>query len=453
MTSIKTSQEHTITIEDIVSPGTGLCKIDNFPIFVTGTLPGDKVEIAIIKKKRGYANGKVLKFLEKSKLRGSSKCEHFPVCGGCQFIDCTYDTQLKLKEDLLKDAIGQFYPKLEGKTNPIMGSKSQFYYRNKMEYAFATDEQNNIVLGLKKRGQFDQVVNLKNCHLQSELSDDIRHFTEHFFTEKELSTWNYKTHIGCLRHLMVRHAKSNDTYLINLVVSEKNETIYQEFTKEITKRFPEIISVYVSIQDQISDTAVTPSSTLLYGESHLVEQLGHLKFKISPQSFFQTNSKQAEVLYNTIRETASLKQTDSLLDLYCGTGTIGLYLADLVKEVIGIEEVPQAIADANENAKLNNISNANFYCGRVKNILKETQFQADCVIIDPPRSGMSKKAIKRILEINSPQLLYVSCNHMTLLRDLNELEAAGYKIESYQPIDMFPNTFHLESIVKCTKAN
>ncbi|RAP38163.1 23S rRNA (uracil(1939)-C(5))-methyltransferase RlmD, partial [Candidatus Marinamargulisbacteria bacterium SCGC AAA071-K20] len=220
---------------------------------------------------------------------------------------------------------------------------------------------------------------------------------------------------------------------------------------EITKKFPEIISVYVSIQDQISDTAVTPTSTLLFGKSHLIETLGSLKFKISPQSFFQTNSKQAEVLYNTIRETADLKKTDTLLDLYCGTGTIGMYLSDLVSEVIGIEEVPQAVADAKENAKLNNITNTNFYCGRVKNVLKEVQFKADCVIIDPPRSGMSKKAIKRILEINSPQLIYVSCNHMTLLRDLNELEAAGYKVQSYQPIDMFPNTFHLESIVKCTK--
>lgn len=451
---LKPRQELTCSVNEIVAPGTGLVKLDTFPIFISGALPGDKVTIRISKKKRNYAQGKIISFIEKSPLRTETICSNFPECGGCQLIDTKYKKQVELKESVFSDAVQQFYPELKPHIKSIIACEQQTFYRNKMEYSFAHNEEGKVILGLKKRATFDQVIELDSCLLQSDISNEIRHFTEAFFTKHKISTWNYHTHEGALRHLMLRDSKTSQDIMLNLVVSNNDDkVVFQLYSEEIAKAFPLIKSIFLSIQPEISDTAKTNESQLLYGNPHLIEILGNLRFKISPQSFFQTNSLQASVLYETIVKTAQLTSSDIVLDLYCGTGTIGLYFAKHVKKVIGIEEIPQAIEDAKINAKLNQISNADFICGNVKNILKFNTFNVDCIITDPPRSGMSNKAIKRLLELNAKQIIYVSCNPMTLIRDLKTFNEYGYNIDIIQPVDMFPNTFHIEAIVKCSKAS
>ena len=353
----------TVKIDTFTPNGYGLGTLNGLKVFVIGSVPGDIVTIKIKKRKKRHAIATVTNFITTSPLRETTPCTHFPECGGCQIIDIDYTKQLSLKESLFKDNVTHTFPNLKCTIQPIIASKKNRYYRNKMEFAFGYNTNKKIILGLKKRGHYDTVIETSQCQLQDQQTHKILQFIQDFFNKNSISVWNYHTNTGCLCHLMVRHSKTKDTFMIQLNVTENHPQIYQTLVKEISNHFPNLISIFVKIN--------TEPPQLLYGSPTITETIGELSFIISPQSFFQPNSKQATILYNEVKKAAALTGTEIVYDLYCGTGTIGLYLANNAKQIYGIEEIPEAITNAIKNAEKNKITNTHFLVGRVKNRLKE----------------------------------------------------------------------------------
>jgi 23S rRNA (uracil1939-C5)-methyltransferase len=447
---IQKNVNYIVEIEKLVYQGSGMASIDGFKVFVPNGVPGDIVEIRVYKKNRDYAQARILNFVKKSPLRKEAICRHYNHCGGCQVQDVSYQDQVLLKTSILQDLLQRFYPQLKEKMLPIIPAGTDIYYRNKMEYSFGLDDD-GIYVGLKERGRFDSVIKLGTCYLQSELANKIRCWVGVFFSDKTASIWDYHKTEGFLRHLVVRHSKSFDEYLINLVVSEYREDLLKEFAQKLVEEFPQVKTVLLTVNNSQGDSVFSEDIRILEGNGFLTEKLGDINYKISPQSFFQTNSKQAEILYQKIVEIAELKKTDMVMDLYCGTASIGIFLSKYVKAVIGVEENEFAIKDGEENIKNNNVDNVKLIAGRVKNVLKFNEFKADCVVLDPPRSGMVPKALKRVIELDIEKIVYVSCNPTTMIRDLVVMNEAGYEVEVIQPVDMFPNTFHIELIARCIK--
>ena len=443
--------EHKLTIEKVVYQGWGLGFSDGKAIFVPHTLPGDEVDVTISRYQKRFCMGKVTHFHQSSTYRSESLCQHFPTCGGCQFMDVDYAKQCEIKQLVFHDSIRQFYPEIIEKVAPIIPSQVSTYYRNKMEFAFGSKEDSNgnaqLTLGLKKRGTFDQVVGLSDCLLMSPVANQIIAFTVSFFQKAGLTAWDTHTHQGDLRHLMVRHAKGPNHYMVNLIASQDNSDLFLDYAQSLQAQFPQIVSLYKAIHEGPGEHTLAPP-ILILGEEAIYEQLGDFNFKISPLSFFQTNSKQAEVLYEEIRRVLDPQKNELLMDLYCGTGTIGMTLAPYVDSVIGIEENPSAIRDALENTQKNGCHNMTFHEGRVKNILKFNSFGPDAVVVDPPRAGMVPKALRRMAELQAKKLVYVSCNPTTLLRDLRDLSEHGYQVDTLVPVDMFPGTYHIEVVTR-----
>ncbi len=437
-----------LEITKIVFQGFGLTHLEGRPLFVPKTVPGDVVTCGHIRRRKGVLFGKVESLITPSPLRQTAPCPHASLCGGCHYMDISYANQLTLKSQLLDDIFNKHYPDIAPICSPIVPCESPFYYRNKMEFAFSQSES-KITLGLKQQDTYSMIVPITHCHLMSEESNSIVEFTQSFFNENPLPVWDSHAQTGCLRHLMVRHSKATDTYMLNLIAAS-HPPIFDTYASLVMKKFSNVVSVnHIAVHEQ-KGTPTTTTCHHLAGSRTLFESIGDLSFEISPLSFFQTNSLQATILYDTIRSLCEISSSDTLLDLYCGAGTIGLYVARNTCPLIGIEEVEDAIANAKKNAIHNQISDTEFIAGRVKNILKFNTFSPTHVIIDPPRCGMAPKALKRVIDLKSPTVIYVSCNPVTLLRDLHFFTEAGYHVDAFIPVDMFPHTFHIESVVKLT---
>lgn len=440
-----------VKIEKLVYKGFGIGKWDKWTVFVPNVYPGDEIEAQVTQKKRRHLMAKCVKITTPSPLRTTAPCPHFPDCGGCQILDVSYETQLVLKHGIISDCFSRDLADLMAEIKPVTPSPSATYYRNKMDFAFGTQDD-QVILGLKRRGQFDKVIPISDCMLLDPESNEINKWIVEQARALNLTAWDPTEHTGLLRHLIVRQSKHKKQWMINIVSASKHPHINAEFAEKLIAAFPSVSSVYNSINETVSDSSFSDNITRLSGREHLEEKLGQFEFSISPYAFFQTNSKGAEVLYDLVKEITDLNTSDTVLDLYCGTGTIGLYLAPHCKNVIGIEENPAAVKDAHKNATDNGVENIEFIEGRVKNILKFNTFTPDVVVVDPPRSGMVPKALRRIIDLNASKLIYVSCNPNTLARDLAQLRQAGYSPTLIQPVDMFPNTYHVECIVRLTKA-
>ncbi|MBT4552790.1 23S rRNA (uracil(1939)-C(5))-methyltransferase RlmD [bacterium] len=400
----------------------------------------------------------IIRSLDFQPVKITSPCPHYPLCGGCQLIDVAYPQQLELKEQIIKKAKAQTCPQLPVTVQPVIPALDTTYYRNKMEFSFGCKDE-NIYLGLKKRADFACVIKTDHCLLQSQIANQILQWASKYFTAsfqdstsplypyQDQPVWDHLKHKGLLRYLGVRHSKTHDQFLINLVISKDERPLFQDFITKLTAQFSQIVSVYITVQDTISDTAFSENIEHVFGTKTISEDLNGYQFEISPLSFFQTNTTQAKVLYQKILELADIQPQDLVMDLYCGTGTIGIYVAAKARQVIGIEEVEQAVTNARLNAQHNQVTNIEFYLGRVKNILKFNKFEPNVVIVDPPRSGLVPKALQRTLSLQARKLVYVSCNPVTLFHDLQIICKSGYQIKHFQPVDMFPNTYHLESIV------
>lgn len=442
---------------------------DGRVVFVTGVVPGDVANVQLGKSKKSFAEGRALSLLTPSPNRIEPFCPHFGVCGGCKWQMLPYAKQLEYKQQQAGDQLRRLSGIPLPEIMPITGSDQDRYYRNKLEFTFCaqryfTDEEiqnartmdvplpQEPALGFHAPGRFDKVVPIQTCYLQPEPTNILLSVLRRYTEEKNLPYYHPRTHEGWLRNVVIRVATTGEV-LINLVVAyEWNEALMPLLDHMLTE-IPGITSLHYTINTKVNDTIYDQPVTCYYGKPYIEEKLEDFVFRISPKSFFQTNTRQAEKLYQITREFAGLTGNEVLYDLYCGTGSIGIFCSRGAKKVIGIETVADAIADAKINATVNGIAHADFFCGDVSKIATDAFFEThgrpDVIITDPPRAGMHEDLIQQLLRIRTPRIVYVSCNPATQARDLALLNEA-YEVKKLQPVDMFPQTHHLENVALLT---
>jgi 23S rRNA (uracil1939-C5)-methyltransferase len=469
--SIKKKDIVELEISDLAYGGKSVAELDGLVVLIRGGsgiqvatasgIPGDVVKVQITKRKSNYAEARILEIVKESDLRTKPICSHFGLCGGCTWQDLKYEEQLKFKTKQVKESLIHIGGFQDVPIQEALGSDETFFYRNKMEYAFAPDTPQHLVLGLHPRGRFDRVFDLKQCFLQSENANRIVDFVRAFARDRKLIPYDYRERSGFLRFLTIREGKNTSMTMVNLVTNKGEFPSKDEFSSRLLTNFPFIKSVVRNINSKLANIAVGEEEELLAGDRTITEKLGKFKFEISSNSFFQTNTHQAEKLYDIVLNMADLQGDESVLDLYCGNGTISIFLSQRAKKVIGVESVEESIENARRNAALNGVTNCEFICGEVKKLL--AKFSAaggsayggvddkqipDLVVVDPPRAGLHKHVVKSLLNMKPPKIIYVSCNPSTLARDLKYLCEEYYKLERVQPIDMFPHTYHIETVVK-----
>jgi 23S rRNA (uracil1939-C5)-methyltransferase len=447
-----------VEIGPAVSEGNCIAKVDNRAIFIKYAAPGDVVDLQIIKKKKNYLEAKIVKFHSRSAQRIEPFCAHFATCGGCKWQHLSYAQQLAFKQQQVVDAMERIGGLTGFNVMPIRGCDNTTGYRNKMDFTFSNrawienfnreNPENINALGFHIPGRFDKVLDLEECHLATMAVNKIRLGVKTFCEENGYEFYDILLQTGFVRNLIIRNNRRGE-YMVLLSFFYNDAQRINKLMQHICDTYSMVTSLVYVINDKKNDTITDLDIKLFYGNDHLVETLGGLNFKIRPQSFFQTNSQQAEILYNITREFAGLTGQELVYDLYTGTGSIALFLAENAKKVIGIEYVPEAIMDAKENMISNGIFNAEFYAGDMKQILT-AEFIAehgrpDVVITDPPRDGMHPDVLQRLLEMETKRIVYVSCNPATQARDAKIL-AEKYVLIKIQPVDMFPHTHHVENV-------
>jgi len=442
-----------VTVESLAFGGKGVGKLDGYVVFVEGGLPGDVVDVRIYSAKARFAEGRIEQLVEPSKHRIAPPCEHFQYCGGCKWQNLEYSEQKKYKEDQLKEALFHIGKIENPPVGPIIGAHKIYYYRNKMEFSFHAGKDGETLLGLHRAGRYQDVFQLTKCHLQSELSNRIVNFVRGRSVELGLRPYHIKEHKGYLRFLVIREGKFTGQCLVNIVSGGGDHELVKQLGREIGHRFEEVVSVSHTVNAQKANVAKGEKETIIYGADHISERLGEKEFRISANSFFQTNSYQIQRLYDLVVELAEPGGLERVIDLYSGTGTIAIYLAGLVKSVEGVESIPEAVEDAHMNARLNNAGNCRFIVADVEEYLTEAAENGtsyDLMILDPPRAGCHPRALKSILKIKPRKIVYISCNPATLSRDIAELLEGGYGLEKSIPIDLFPHTYHIEAVNRLT---
>ncbi len=467
----------TVTITDYAFEGKGIAKINidgnedkKLVIFVHGGYPGDTLEVAITKYKKTYAEAAVKTIITPSPVRTDPKCSYSLYCGGCKQQDMIYDNQAEYKQAQVKDIFERLGGLFNFEFEKIVKAENYFYYRNKMEYSFAVkrwltpDEINNnfdiadrdFALGMHLPNMYDKVLDIKECFLQSELSNRILNFTRDYFKSKEISIYSTKTHEGILRNLVIRTAFHTNDVMVNLVTSEENDDLMIDYCKELLKICPEVTTFVNNISQKKASIAFGDYEKLYYGNGVNYDYIGKFKFRISANSFFQTNTKQAEKLYSTAKEYADITVNDVVYDLYCGAGTISIYVSEDAKKVFGFETVESAIADGEINISINNIDNVKLFTADLNksflNLIEKNELEKpDILIADPPRSGMNPTTVKDIIHLSPKRIVYVSCNPATQARDIKLLIEGGYKLLKVKPVDMFPHTYHIENVALLEK--
>jgi 23S rRNA (uracil1939-C5)-methyltransferase len=443
-------------ITDLAYGGRGIAKINGKVVFVEGGLPGELLDIRITRIKREYCEAIVKEVIEQSPNRIKPACQHFGVCGGCKWQNYDYNMQLAYKAEQLKQQLIHLAGIAEPPVESVIGAKKIFYYRNKMEFSFGRTVEQHLVLGLHHAGYFDRIFDLQKCHLESEISNEIVLFVKAECLRLGLPIYDMIEHNGLMRFLIVREGKFTNEIMVNIVTG-KEYSNYQdqmiELCKGLAEKFDQIKSLFWTINAQKANIARWDEypegfyNGLVYGRDHIYEKLGSYKFRISPNSFFQTNSFQAQILYDMVIDFADLNGMDKVLDLYCGTGTIAIYLSALAKSIIGVETVEGAVGDAIINAKENGVTNIDFVCGNVEEMALNFG-KIDKVILDPPRAGLHAKALKGLIAMKPPVIVYVSCNPSTLARDIAGFIENGYQLQRAVALDMFPHTYHIEAVTK-----
>jgi 23S rRNA (uracil1939-C5)-methyltransferase len=416
-------------------------------VFVRGALPGDLVRARATKVKRGFAEATRTALLEQGPDRVEAPCRHFGVCGGCRFQDYAYERQIAAKEDQVRDALVRLGKFPDPPIEPIVPAESRYHYRNKLEYSFAPGED-GPVLGFHRAGRWDEVIDVEECLLTTGLGNAIREAVKRWARDEGLEPYDQEAGTGYLRHLVVREGRNTGQALVCLVTAP-GERFDTDFLVETLTAFPEVRSIHWAVNDRPAEVTNLPTR-LLWGDEWIEENLCGLRFRIRPNAFLQTNTAMAERLYGLAREAARLTGEETVYDLYCGTGTIGLSLAASASSVWGVEISEESVACAIENASANGVANARFFAGNVGQSLEELRERAgppDVVVVDPPRAGLAGKALRRTGALEAPRIVYVSCNPTTLASDLAVLrDEFGYALERCVPVDMFPHTPHIESV-------
>ena len=453
-----------VLVENYAAEGKSLARKDGKVIFIENVVPGDVVDIRLSKNKKDWAEGYPIHFHSYSNERVEPFCQHFGVCGGCQWQMLSYEKQLQYKQQQVYDNLTRIGKIRLPEMLPIAGAPDDKFYRNKLEYTFSSKEylpygsfdkmdrekNSRNVLGFHAKGFFDKIVNIEKCWLQPEPTNAVRNALRQFAWEQQLSFYDYREHRGLLRNLQMRICNTGEV-MANIVFGEdhKNE---RELVLEFLKQgFPSITTIVYTINTKKNDSIFDLDPITYTGNGYVIEKLEDFQFKIGPKSFFQTNTRQGENLYRITRDFAELSGSQTVYDLYCGTGSIGIFCSRQAGKVIGVELIEEAIRDARENALLNNIRHTEFIAGDVTDICDDAYFQLhgspDVIITDPPRAGMHEKLTRKILEMNAPLVVYVSCNPATQARDLAILDEK-YEVTKVQPVDMFPHTHHIENVVQ-----
>lgn len=450
-----------VRLTEIADKGKAFGKKDDMAFFVEGAVPGDVVDVLVTRSKKSFKKGRAIHFREYSDKRVEPFCPHFDNCGGCKWQNLSYEEQIKQKEQVAKNAIERLGRMNIPEFQPILGAEQTQYYRNKMEFSFSnkrwlTEEEvksgedfsNRNALGFHRPGAFDKIVQIDHCYLQGGLSNEIRNEVYNFAISHNFTFFDIRHKGGLLRNLMIRTSTLGETMVVVIFYDDDKEK-RELLLNHLQEKFPQITALQYIVNQKANDTFLDLPILTFYGRDFIYEQLGHLKYKIGAKSFFQTNTKQAFNLYSIVAEFAGLSGSENVYDLYTGTGSIALFLAHQAKHVVGIEEVAPAIDDAKINATNNEVENVTFYVGDVKDILTDefaiTHGQPDVLITDPPRAGMHQKVVEMLLQLESPKIVYVSCNPATQARDL-QLLSEKYQLQKVRPVDMFPHTHHIENV-------
>lgn len=449
-----------IEIFDIAEEGKGVGRHDDLVLFIEKAIPGDVVDVELQRKKKNFAEGRITSIVSPSTYRIDPFCPHFGVCGGCKWQHMEYGAQLKFKQQYVDNALSRIGKVDTSSMEPILGSEQTTFYRNKLEFTFSNKrwltnrdeevEANNMdALGFHVPGRFDKILDIDHCYLQQDPSNKLRNAVRDFAIEQQISFYDLRDHEGALRNLIIRTSSTGEVMVI-VVFAYAEQAQISTLMEYVATKFPEITSLLYIVNHKRNDTIFDQDIHVFKGRDFIYEEMEGLKFKVGPKSFYQTNSRQAYELYKITRDFADLKGDELVYDLYTGAGTIANFVARNVKEVVGVEYVPSAIEDAKVNSAINDIHNTKFYAGDMKDVLTHDFIlehgKPDVVITDPPRAGMHADVVKRILEMEADKIVYVSCNAATQARDL-ELLSSKYDVMRIKPVDMFPQTQHVENVV------
>ena len=468
--SVKTLEQ--VPVSDYAAEGKALARIDGKVIFIEGAVPGDVVDVVLTRDKKDWAEGKVKAFRSLSPDRTEPFCPHFGVCGGCKWQMLPYERQLEYKEREVVQNLTRLGKVELPPVQPIIGGEATRYYRNKLEFTFSnrrykTDEELRVLraaadadeanrfgpaeaaLGFHVPKLFDKVIDIRECHLQAEPSDRVRTVVRDFALREGYSFYDIRQHTGWLRNLVVRVCTTGEV-MVNLVLGYEDKVEGPRLMDHLLAEVPGITTLVYTINPKWNDSIHDLEPRTYHGKGYVLETLGDFRFKIGPKSFFQTNTRQAERLYSVVRDFAGLTGTETVYDLYCGTGSIGIFLSGKAARVVGVEVIGEAIRDAEENARLNGVGHARFFTGDVTDVCNDAFFathgRPDVLITDPPRAGMHEQLVRKLLEIGAPRIVYVSCNVATQARDLQLLDER-YRVTRVQPVDLFPHTHHIENVV------
>ncbi|MEL7596842.1 MAG: 23S rRNA (uracil(1939)-C(5))-methyltransferase RlmD [Clostridiaceae bacterium] len=480
---VEKNKEYDVEISGLGYEGEGVAKIDNYAIFIQGAMLGEKVRVKIVKVKKSFAFGKLIDILEASKDRREPVCDIYNRCGGCSLQHLSYEAQLGFKKNRVKDVLERIgkleisnqlsvtsnqekddlidkdnYREEKNKEGVILhntiGMKEPYRYRNKVQLPVGVDN-GDIKVGFYAPRSHD-IIDMKTCHIQDETADKVVKLTKEWMKKYNINAYNEEKNNGLVRHIMIRRGFKTNEVMVVIVTKEKNIPHKEEFIKVISENIDGITSIVQNINPKKTNVILGEECITLYGKDFISDYIDEFKFNISPLSFFQVNPVQTEVLYNKALEYADLSGDEVVFDAYCGTGTISLFLSKKAKKVYGVEIVPQAIENAKINAEQNNVDNVEFQVGKSEEVIPElikNGVKADVVVVDPPRKGCGKVLLEAIAEMRPDRIVYVSCDPSTLARDLGILEELGYKTKEVQPVDMFPQTGHVETVVKICKQN
>ena len=445
----------TVTIEDMGHDGEGIGKVDGYTVFVKDTVIGDKVQAKIMKAKKNYGYARLVEIMEPSKDRVEPRCAYARQCGGCQIQALSYEKQLAYKQQKIENnliRIGGFQ-KEEIPMQPIIGMEDPYHYRNKAQFPVGCDKEGHLIAGFYA-GRTHSIISNRKCYLGVEVNEQILNLVLAHMEAYDIPAYDETTGKGLVRHVLIRYGFQSKEIMVCLVVNGSRIPGAEDLIAKL-REIPGMTSISLNVNQEKTNVILGKELINLWGEGHITDYIGAVQYRISPLSFYQVNPVQTERLYGTALEYAGLTGNETVWDLYCGIGTISLFLAQNAKQVYGVEIVPQAIDDARENARLNHMENVEFFVGKAEEVLPEqyerNQIYADVIVVDPPRKGCDEKCLETIVKMSPNRVVYVSCNSSTLARDVKYLEERGYRTERVRCVDMFPHSGHVETVVKLKK--
>ncbi|MBW7651792.1 23S rRNA (uracil(1939)-C(5))-methyltransferase RlmD [Anoxybacillus sp. ST4] len=443
------NEYYDVVFEDLTHDGAGVAKIDGFPIFVPNGLPGEKAKVKVVKVKKGYGFGRLIELYEKSEDRIDAACPIYKQCGGCQLQHIRYEGQLKAKHKHVKEVLARIGKIEHATVHPVLGMNDPWRYRNKAQVPVG-EREGGLVAGFYKERSHD-IIDMDACLIQQEMNDIVVQTVKQICEQYNIPAYNEQTHKGVLRHIMARYGATTKEVMVVLITRTEELPHKKKIVETIVQRVPNVKSIVQNINPKRTNVIMGEHTRVLWGSEYMYDYIGDIRFAISARSFYQVNPEQTKVLYEKALEYAELTGKETVIDAYCGIGTISLFLAKNARKVYGVEIVPEAIADAKRNAELNGITNVEFAVGEAEVIIPkwyEQGVRAECIVVDPPRKGCDESLLQTMITMKPERIVYVSCNPATLARDLRILEDGGYKTIEVQPVDMFPHTMHVECVAK-----